>query len=128
MAEQLNHTDTEILYMDFSVASKQISQTRARIRGLRNIIWITSWIQSVPFLGINRFELVICTGVLHHLKGPTKGLQILNDVQLDTGGAVVMVYAKYGRTSVYHIQNVMQIINTRERVLKNEIRNTVNVL
>ena len=128
LAEQLNHTDAEIVYMDFSSVSKQIAQTRARIRNLKNILWITDWLESIPFLGINRFDLVICSGVLHHLKSPSQGLQILNAAQLHTGGAILMVYAQYGRTSVYHIQKVMRKINNMERTVINEITNTKAIL
>ena len=114
--------------MDFSTASKRIAQTRARIRNLKNIVWITDWLETVPFLGINRFELVICSGVLHHLKRPSQGLRILNDAQLDDGGAVLMVYARYGRTSVYHIQNIMRKMNIGEREVSNEIINAKALL
>ena len=124
LAEQLNHTDAEIMYMDFSFASKQIAQRRARMRKLRNIIFINDWIESVPFLGINIFDLVICSGVLHHLKKPFQGLRILNNAQLDNGGAILMVYAQYGRTSIYHIQKVMREINGGEKIVSNELRNT----
>ena len=128
LAEQLNHTDAEIFYMDFSSVSKRIVETRTKIRNLKNVILLTGWIESIPFLGINKFELVICTGVLHHLKYPSQGLQILNDAQMDTGGANLMVYAQYGRTSIYHIQKLLRIINDRERRLNNEIGNAKALL
>lgn len=51
-----------------------------------------------------RFDLVVCTGVLHHLPDPDRGLQALREV-LAPGGAVhLMVYARYGRAGVYLIQ------------------------
>ena len=128
LAEQLNHTDAEILYMDFSPVSKQIAQTRTRIRKLSNILWITDWLESVPFLGINRFDFVVSSGVLHHLKRPSKGLKVLNDAQLDTGGAMLMVYARYGRTGVYHIQNMTRQVNGGAKDISNEIRNTKPLL
>ena len=123
LAEQLNHTNAEILYIDFSSMSKQIAQTRARMRSLSNILWIKDWLESVPFLGINRFDLVICSGVLHHLKSPSQGLQILNSAQLHTGGAILMVYAQYGRTGIYHIQKILRKINDGGRIVSKEIRN-----
>ena len=61
LAEELNHTNAEILYMDFSSVSKQIAQTRATIRKLSNIVWLNDWLESLTFLGVNRFELVICS-------------------------------------------------------------------
>ena len=75
--EQLNHTNAEVVYVDFSKASMQISQQRARFRKLENIIWIRTWIEGVRYLGIGLFGQSQCSGVLHHLKSPILGLNIL---------------------------------------------------
>jgi SAM-dependent methyltransferase len=51
-----------------------------------------------------QFDLVVCTGVLHHLADPDAGLSALRSV-LGPGGAIyLMVYAPYGRTGVYMLQ------------------------
>lgn len=51
------------------------------------------------------FDLIVCTGVLHHLADPDAGLRALRDV-LDLDGAIyLMVYAPYGRTGVYMLQD-----------------------
>ena len=44
LAEQLNHTNAEVVYIDFSVISMDISKNRAKVRQLSNVIWITDWI------------------------------------------------------------------------------------
>jgi SAM-dependent methyltransferase len=50
------------------------------------------------------FDLIICTGVLHHLSDPSSGLRALRSV-LDANGALdLMVYAPYGRAGVYMLQ------------------------
>jgi SAM-dependent methyltransferase len=51
------------------------------------------------------FEHVVCTGVLHHLPDPDAGLRALRDVLAPTGALNVMVYAPYGRTGVYMLQD-----------------------
>ena len=52
-----------------------------------------------------RFDLVVCTGVLHHLADPEAGLRVLGSV-LKAGGAVqLMLYARYGRTGIYMLQD-----------------------
>lgn len=114
--------------MDFSSVSKTIVESPTRVRSLKNVILTKGWLESIPFLGINRFELVICTGVLHHLKGPPQRLKILNDAQIDAGGANLMIYAQYGSTSIYHVQNVPREINGGERRVTNEIRNAKALL
>jgi SAM-dependent methyltransferase len=51
------------------------------------------------------FDQVVCTGVLHHLADPDAGLRALRSV-LKPGGAMhLMVYAPYGRTGVYMLQD-----------------------
>ena len=84
--EQLNHTNAEIVYLDFSSASMRISKQRARFRKIGNIIWILSWIEEVKYLGAGLFESSECSGVLHHMKSPIQGLKILKDVLISNGG------------------------------------------
>lgn len=56
--------------------------------------------------------------MLHHLANPDEGLKNLKDSLKPTGGMGLMVYAKYGRTGVYQIQDLMKMINkdTKSRV------------
>ena len=46
------------------------------------------------------FDLVVCTGVLHHLPDPDCGLRALRDVLRPSGAMRLMVYARYGRTGI----------------------------
>jgi SAM-dependent methyltransferase len=51
-----------------------------------------------------QFDLIVCTGVLHHLEDPDAGLRALR-AALKPGGVVyLMLYAPYGRAGVYMIQ------------------------
>jgi SAM-dependent methyltransferase len=128
IAEQLNHTNSETVYLDFSKTSMLIAQKRAKMRNLNSLIWIIDWIENLPLLGLGNFQLVLCSGVLHHLKNPEKGLKITNDMQSTDGGADVMVYGKYGRTGVYILQTVLSIINKKERSLAGELKNAKAIL
>ena len=112
MGEQLNHTNGEIVYLDVSAASIDIAQKRTKIRGLRNIIWVHNWIEGVRFLGMGSFEELQCSGVLHHIKFPSYGLNILKDTLTEYGGVGLMVYGKYGRTSVYQMQDLLKMAIT----------------
>ena len=128
MGEQLNHTNSEIVYLDLSMASMRIAQRRARIRGLRNIIWIQDWIEGFRFLGMSFFEELQCSGVLHHLKRPSYGLNILKDSLTASGGLGLMVYGKFGRTAVYQIQHLLKMINSNQTDLETEIMNAMYIL
>ena len=98
LAEYLNHTNTEVIYLDFSISSMKIAQQRAKIRDLHNIIWINDWIESLPRVGLQSVNFVASAGVLHHLKNNVRGLYILKDLLLLKGGLLIMVYGRFGRT------------------------------
>ena len=65
-------------------------------------------VEQMPVEGVaaldRRFDLIVCTGVLHHLEDPDEGLRALRSV-LKPGGAIyLMLYAPYGRAGVYLLQ------------------------
>jgi SAM-dependent methyltransferase len=52
-----------------------------------------------------QFDLIVCTGVLHHLDDPEAGLRALRDVLAPDGAISLMVYAPYGRAGIYMLQD-----------------------
>jgi SAM-dependent methyltransferase len=50
------------------------------------------------------FDQIICTGVLHHLADPDAGLAALRTVLNLEGAMHLMVYAPYGRSGIYMLQ------------------------
>jgi len=50
------------------------------------------------------FDQIVCTGVLHHLPDPEAGLRALRGVLKPEGAMHLMVYAPYGRTGIYMLQ------------------------
>jgi SAM-dependent methyltransferase len=50
------------------------------------------------------FDQVVCTGVLHHLRDPDAGLRALRGVLEPHGAMHLMVYAPYGRSGIYMLQ------------------------
>ena len=123
LAEQLRNTDSELIYLDFSNASMGIAQERARIRGLKNIAWIHDSLLNIPSLCLGKFDHICCSGVLHHLEDPVAGLRALASVLDDNGAMSIMVYAQYGRTAVYQMQELMGLINQNEDDMASEIHN-----
>jgi SAM-dependent methyltransferase len=108
---QLKGKNAEIVYLDFSKASMEIAKRRAEIRGATNARFIHDSILNIPNLNLGKFDLINCFGCLHHLESPDEGLRILRSCLKDTGGMHLMVYGKYGRTGVYHIQEIMRRVN-----------------
>jgi SAM-dependent methyltransferase len=52
-----------------------------------------------------QFDLIVCTGVLHHLADPDAGLRALRSLLKPDGVMHLMVYAPYGRAGVYMLQD-----------------------
>jgi SAM-dependent methyltransferase len=50
------------------------------------------------------FDQIVCTGVLHHLADPDAGLSALSKVLKPDGAMHLMVYAPYGRSGIYMLQ------------------------
>jgi SAM-dependent methyltransferase len=98
-----------------------IAQSRAKMIGSLNVIWLIDWIENIFRHGIGNFDFILCTGVLHHLKNPQKGLRMLNDVQFEQGGANFMVYGKYGRAGIYQLQELMRTINQQSQSMDDEL-------
>lgn len=128
LAEQLNHTNAEIVYLDFSPASMKIAKGRAAIRNLKNIIFINDRIENIPNLDLGLFDLIDSYGVLHHLKHPQEALQILGNCLKEKGGMTIMMYAQYGRTGVYNMQTLQQLVNDEARSRKEEVSNAWKIL
>jgi hypothetical protein len=59
------------------------------------------------------FDQIVCTGVLHHLEDPDAGLRALRDVLKPDGAMQLMVYAPYGRTGIYMLQEFCQRVGVR---------------
>ena len=128
LAQQLRHTDARVVHLDLSAASIAIAQRRAQIRGLDNITWIHDSLLNLPQLGLAPFDYVGCSGVLHHLQEPDQGLRALLDVLAPGGALGLMVYAATGRTGVYQMQALMQLVNGEEQDITRKIASTRDIL
>ncbi|MGB0507666.1 MAG: class I SAM-dependent methyltransferase [Pikeienuella sp.] len=100
--------DAEILYLDMSTASREVAEARAAARGLTSITFETGDLLTAPDRG--EFDYVDCTGVLHHLPDPQAGFNALARAIAPGGGMGGMVYAPYGRTGVYPLQNALNAL------------------
>jgi len=58
---------------------------------------------------LNRaFDLIACTGVIHHLPDPDAGLTALAGVLDPSGSMAIMLYGKAGRAGVYLVQDILR--------------------
>lgn len=93
----------EITYLDLSNAAREVAEARARMRGLTNIRFVTGSLLEAGTHG--EFDYIDCCGVLHHLPEPQAGFDALSAALAPGGGLGVMVYAPYGRSGVYPLQD-----------------------
>ncbi len=128
LAEQLRDTDAEIIHLDISEASMAVAKERAKIRGLDNITWEHASLLSLPKMSLGKFDFINCCGVLHHLESPKRGLLALKSALKSDGAMSIMVYARYGRTGVYQMQNLMRMINGDEKNAAKKVENCEKVL
>lgn len=120
-----NNPAAEIIYIDFSVASRKIAEERLKVRNLEHkATLITDSLLNIPNLNLGKFDIINCSGVLHHLEDPEAGLKVLADSLDDNGAMVVMLYGKYGRLGVYAFQEIMRYINVDATSSQEEINNT----
>lgn len=92
----------EITYLDLSTSAREVAEARARARGLTGISFVTGSLLEAGSFG--PFDYIDCCGVLHHLPDPQEGFDALAAALKPEGGIGVMVYAPYGRSGVYPLQ------------------------
>ena len=89
--------------IDFSATSVRSTEDLQRKYNLSNLDVHQLPIERVGELQAS-FDQIVCTGVLHHLADPDAGLRALRDVLKLDGAMHLMVYAPYGRTGIYMLQ------------------------
>jgi SAM-dependent methyltransferase len=94
----------QVIGIDVSANSIAFTQGLKRKHALANLEVRQLAVERAAELR-QRFEHVVCTGVLHHLPDPDAGLRALHDVLEPAGALNVMVYAPYGRAGVYMLQD-----------------------
>jgi SAM-dependent methyltransferase len=93
----------QVTGIDISATSVRCTEELKRKHNLKNLQVHHIAIEQANHLGMS-FDQVVCTGVLHHLADPDAGLAALHDVLKPDGAMHLMVYAPYGRTGIYMLQ------------------------
>jgi SAM-dependent methyltransferase len=93
----------QVTGIDLSATSVRCTEELKRKYDLSNLQVYQLSIDRVTDLKTT-FDQIVCTGVLHHLADPDAGLAALRDVLKPDGAMHLMVYAPYGRTGIYMLQ------------------------
>jgi 2-polyprenyl-3-methyl-5-hydroxy-6-metoxy-1,4-benzoquinol methylase len=115
----------QVTGIDFSLTSVRCTEDLKRKYSLTNL-----QVHQLPIDRINeldtRFDQIVCTGVLHHLADPDAGLRALCSVLKPDGAMHLMVYAPYGRTGIYMLQEFCRRIGIHAN--DEEIRDLIAAL
>ena len=97
----------KVVAIDVSAASLDHHRFLKHKYGLRNLDLHRLPIEEVGSLKRD-YDLVVSTGVLHHMASPEAGIRALAAVLRPEGVAALMLYARYGRLGVEMLQGVFR--------------------
>jgi SAM-dependent methyltransferase len=102
-----SNPDAKVVAVDVSRPSLDHQQYLKDKHGLWNLELRQLPIEELPTLGVD-FDLVVSTGVLHHMADPLTGMKSLAACLRPDGVAAIMLYAKYGRLGVELLETVFR--------------------
>jgi ubiquinone/menaquinone biosynthesis C-methylase UbiE len=103
--------DAKIVAIDISKSSLKIAKERLKRANLYSdrIIFYNANLEDLSFIN-DKFDYIVSTGVLHHLKDPEKGLKNLKELLLPEGIIYIMLYSEYGRYPLKLFRKLIDII------------------
>ncbi|MFM8598037.1 MAG: class I SAM-dependent methyltransferase [Mycobacterium sp.] len=102
-----------VIGIDISKESLDHGRYLKHKHGLRNLELRLLPIEEAGSLD-RRFDLIVCSGVLHHMASPQAGMDALAGVLRPEGVAAIMLYARYGRIGVEMMQAVFREMGLRQ--------------
>jgi SAM-dependent methyltransferase len=100
----LRWPEARVVGIDLSAKSVEHTQKLKNKYSLSNLEVHQMPIEQAATLN-RKFDLIVSTGVLHHLPDPVVGLMALGNCLAPGGCMHLMVYAPYGRTGIYMLQD-----------------------
>ncbi|MBF0130561.1 MAG: class I SAM-dependent methyltransferase [Alphaproteobacteria bacterium] len=114
--------------IDLSQTSIDNSKRLMAQHGVKNIEFHQMSLYDVEELGRD-FDLIVSTGVIHHLPDPAAGLRALRKVLRRDGSMLLLLYGRYGRDSVYLFQQMFRLMGiSGETVTEEQIAQMVDLV
>jgi SAM-dependent methyltransferase len=101
--------DDDVVGIDLSEASLSHERFLQERHGLGNLQLFKGDLLEVASLG-RQFDVILCTGVMHHMADPAAGLAALREVLAKGGVMVLMLYGQTARIGVYMLQDAFRRI------------------
>ncbi|MBM3910684.1 MAG: class I SAM-dependent methyltransferase [Thaumarchaeota archaeon] len=114
--------DIKITAIDFSEGSLEFANNFSIKNNYKNIEFIYMDLKKIQ-LTENQFDMVICSGVLHHIENPQPIFHNLCKLVKKNGIIIIGLYHPWGRTSVHIRQKIFKITGGKMRWLDPRIRN-----
>ncbi|HEU0189693.1 MAG TPA: class I SAM-dependent methyltransferase [Mycobacterium sp.] len=108
-----NNPNARVVAVDVSQPSLNHQQYLKDKHGLWNLELHLLPIEKLSTLGLD-FDLVVSTGVLHHMADPEVGMKSIAGVLRPDGVAAIMLYARYGRIGVEMLEAVFRDLGLRQ--------------
>ncbi len=94
-----SYINEEITAVDLSSTSIAFAQRKVNEHQMNNVRFFQMDILNLGKLN-KRFDIIICTGVLHHMKNPTLGLKVLLEILKPKGFLKLGLYSNLARQDV----------------------------
>ncbi len=125
--EASRYSNCEITAIDLSNSSISYAKRKVDEYGLKNINFIEMDLLELTSLN-QRFDLIECSGVLHHMNDPTKGLLNLFNVLEPNGFLKLGLYSKYAREEILKARDLIKKQNIKPdidgiRSFRNDVLN-----
>ena len=102
-------TNSHIVAIDLSITSLSYAKRLSKKLNYPNLEFMHGDILELDRME-RRFDLIACSGVLHHLDQPISGWKVLNDLLLPNGIMKVALYSKIARK---HIDSAQSLISEK---------------
>jgi SAM-dependent methyltransferase len=120
--------DAKVVAVDVSQPSLDHQQYLKDKHGLWNLDLRLLPIEELPTLGLD-FDLVVSTGVLHHMADPLTGMKSVAACLRPDGVAGIMLYAKYGRLGVEVLESIFRDLDLGQNDASlRVVRETISLL
>ncbi len=122
-----NYENAKILALDLSLSSLAYAKRKTKELGINNIEYMQADILNLEKLN-KKFDIVICSGVLHHMDNPINGWKSLKNCLKDGGLMNIGLYSEYARKHIIKIREEINKlnINSNDHTIKEFRRNLMN--
>ncbi len=105
--------DEQVVGVDLSESSLAHERYLQERHSLNNLKLYNGDLLDIASIGGN-FDVILCSGVLHHMADPAAGLAALRNVLARDGVMVLMVYGQTCRVGVYMLQEAFRRMGLRQ--------------